>query len=91
MSKFTAYSTRELQAAISVVTTTGGGQHILSVINQEIAQRLSKTKVAVTTPVCPDCGGRLLRNPVNVSRCTRVGGGYKIVDTCPACGYEHFS
>jgi hypothetical protein len=40
---------------------------------------------------CARCGGRVQLYPVNVSKCTDVGGPWKTQAVCRGCGRDEFS
>lgn len=44
-------------------------------------------------PLCPHCGTALRISAVNVSRCTRVGGGWRSIGVCQndQCLYSELS
>lgn len=39
---------------------------------------------------CPQCGARLHAMRVNVTRCTRVGGGHSHMSWCEHCDFEEY-
>lgn len=40
---------------------------------------------------CPDCGSPLRMSPVNISKCTNIGGKWRTSLECPACLFTTLS
>lgn len=104
---FTAYSLGRLQDILSLLEQAGGEMTVAQLASDlsgyigtaradmAVATALRPGGNAAPRPgriACPKCGAAAVKlHPVNVSRCTRVGGPWRAQAICGSCGHEEFS
>jgi len=99
---FTPAQVSNMMALAMEMETYGVTPHDVVAICQEYMDDLVKTGVAEKTPPfrstvplppCPECGGALVVSPVNVSKCTNIGGLWNTSVMCenPDCRYTELS
>jgi len=100
-----AYPTPHLQHVLAVLTQAeAAGITDVRVVRERIAEHVRRERLAGRTARarlrrdaerdalrCPACGRPgYAELPVNVSACTRVGGPWRAVRLCRACGHEEW-
>ena len=95
MLSFDAWTTAQLQNAAALLDmASSSGTTTVDDLAQSVAREVARRTSPLNQPPsfpCPQCGYILRISPVNVSRCTRVGGQWKSIIQCDACGYDQLS
>jgi len=99
-----SYPTAHLQLVLALLTQAeAAGVTDVRTVRERIAEHVRRQRLAgrVTRararlespgpPRCPACGRPgYMEMPVNVSACTNVGGPWRAVRLCRACGHEEW-
>jgi ribosomal protein L37E len=88
----TAFNVRQLsdaRAMLTVLQRAGAATIVdaVQVIEQEMGDTGRETKKPGPVSCC-QCGGQVSLYPVNVSRCTQIGGPWRTQIICRRCGRD---
>ena len=92
-----AWTTGQLQNAAAMMQMALEQHLALHDLLEKVEEVIaSRTAPSIASPnkksiTCEQCGSTMAIYPVNISRCTRVDGGWSSVIVCRECGREMYS